>query len=100
MQHTQFTVQIVEDLEPRNRGSLSFLGIGNDAADHLQDVIKHHAQRCLEDHRFRSAADQVVQMEDFGDLLKNLFDAPAKAIEFQKVIGGVAFDVEQVGDDH
>ena len=47
--HDQFAIQVIEDVGGRDVREGAVLGVGEDAAYHLQDVVEHHAQGRLED---------------------------------------------------
>lgn len=57
------------------------------ALDGLQHVVSQQTERELENRGLWSAADQTFEPEDFRDLLKHTFDAPAFAIQVQQLGG-------------
>lgn len=92
-------MEVFEEVVRRDARGFSILRVGDDGLNDLQEVGDHHAESRLEDDGLGSAADQMRQMENVADLLKHALDVPAFAVEFQKIVGGEAVGVHQVGDD-
>ena len=78
-------LHVLEQLLAGDLIPLSSYARGDLPAHHLDEVIQQQAHRELEDHPFRSGADQVLQPEDFGDLLEHTFNPPAIQVHLEQV---------------
>ena len=68
------------------------------AADELNQVVKQQAEGELKNRRFRRAPDQSLQAEDFGDLLEDLFNAPALQVVIEQFLGRIELAINEVRD--
>ena len=84
-QRNELTMNIVEDHLTGDSRRAALLRLCNVAASYLQQIVQQQAKRKLKDGTLRSAANEPLQMKHFGNLLENIFNAPATQVGVQEV---------------
>src|SRR6476646_5973024 len=91
-------MDIEKQVFDRDRLGGGLLVSGDVTANQLNQVIEHEAEGELKDGRFRRAADQALQVKDFGDFLKDLLNAPALQVVVEQLRGWIKLGIQEVSD--
>ena len=95
---SQLSMNIQKQVFDRDRLCFPALMSGDVAPDDLDQVIQQKAECELEDRRFRTAADQALQMEHFRNFLEYLLDAPAVQVVLEQIVGWIRIGIQEISD--